>query len=69
MNKQEQEQQSLELTKENIAEWKAELRKEMLERHTIDRYDETLSDEDWLADYIGQTPDDVIDGETESWEE
>jgi hypothetical protein len=59
---------NIELTKENLKDWKAELRRMMWKQHRIGKYDETLLDEDWLQDFLGATPQDAIDAETECWE-
>jgi hypothetical protein len=57
----------MELTRYNLREWKALLRKEMFEQYEIDNYDETMSDEEWLSDWEGFTVQDVIDEEVSSW--
>jgi hypothetical protein len=58
----------MQLTKDNLVQWKEELRREMFEQYGINNYDKTYRDEDWLQDYLGFTPQDVIDGEVECWE-
>jgi hypothetical protein len=57
----------MELTKENLREWKALLRRKMAEQYDIANYDETMSDEEWLSDWEGFTVQDVIDEEVSSW--
>lgn len=50
----------MKLTKENIQEWKAELAK-LAEPHYGKDYDKCLSDEDYLNNYEGMTPQEAID--------
>jgi hypothetical protein len=57
----------MELTKENLREWKALLRRKMAEQYDIANYDETMSDEEWLKDWEGFTVQDVIDEEVSNW--
>lgn len=50
----------MELTKENIAEWKKELDKLMKDFVPADhKYSDCNTDETWLADYEGKRPEDV----------
>lgn len=57
----------LKLTKDNIEQWKAVLRSEMLRQYEIDEYDSTISDEEWLDIHEGETPQDAIDEEVSNW--
>lgn len=57
----------MKLTKENIKEWKAILKQEMASQFDVEDYDETISDEEWLDMYEGETPQDAIDDEVSNW--
>lgn len=60
-------ERELKLTKDNIEQWKAVLRVEMLRQYEIDEYDTTISDEEWLDMYEDETPQDAIDEEVSNW--
>ena len=55
----------LELTEYNLIAWKQELNIEALKRIDVPEFSENLSDEEWL-EYIGDTPEDMIDGEIDA---
>lgn len=56
------------LTKQNLPEWKQEVSKQMLEQHGVEDFGESTSDEDWLEQMEGGTPQDAIDTEVEYWD-
>ena len=58
----------MELTKENLPEWKAEVTKLMFEQHKVKDFGNCCSDEEWLEQMEGGTPQDAIDAEVEYWD-
>lgn len=50
----------LKLTKANLQEWKKELDRECIRRKLGYKLSETASDKDWLTDWLGDTPHDVV---------
>lgn len=58
----------MKLTKENIAEWKKDLDKKMLKKHGFKNYSSCLGDDQWIKDYLGSTPEDVIEAEEDCFE-
>ena len=59
----------MELTIENLQEWKANLKKLMFEKHGVKDFDTVCNDKEWLEDFLGGTPENAIDAETDYWEE
>ena len=51
---------SIELNRDNIAEWKRQLNNVMRIRAKIDGYAETCDDEQWIDLFEGNTPTDVF---------
>lgn len=49
----------MKLSKENIREWKTQLNKEASEIG-FKNYEESQSDEEWLEDFEGYTPSEVL---------
>ena len=60
--------ENLELTTENLQEWKANLGHLMFKQHQVKDFDKSFTDEELLRDYHGATPQDVIDAEVECWD-
>ena len=58
----------MELTKENLQEWKAELSRLMMEQHGVNDFGSSWKDKDWLDQMEGGTPQDAIDEEISYWD-
>ncbi len=57
------------LTKQNINEWLTELNEKMREKYQLEDYVNTISQNEWLEQYEGETVDDAIYEEISSFEE
>lgn len=57
------------LTNDNVKEWLLELSNQMLNKYNVKDFSNTLSESDWLEDYLGYTIQDTIDSEIQYWEE
>ncbi len=58
----------MELTVENLEEWKTEVTNLMFEQHEVKDFGNCCSDEEWLEQMEGATPQDAIDAEVEYWD-
>lgn len=56
----------MELTSENIIDWKLKLNIKMLLQIGVTNFSETLTNKEWLEMYIGDTVQDVIDNEVDA---
>lgn len=56
------------LTEDNLQEWKECLSKEMKEQHNVPDYGNTLSDNEWIKDYLGDDTQLAIEEEVECWD-
>lgn len=58
------------LTKENLSEWKAEVNKVMEQYGKFNnKWTKCLTDDDWLKDWEGYSPDEYVSEEISCWEE
>jgi len=60
--------EKLELTKENINNWKKQLDVEM-EKHHVTEFSKCNSDEYWIEEYEGCVVDEAVNDELECWDE
>lgn len=51
------------LKNDNLSEWKAELDRRMKLYAGMEKYSESLTDEEWLRDYKGTSAEEVADEE------
>lgn len=58
----------LKLTESNIDTWKQRFGAEINNHYGIPGYEQTLSDDDWLNQYLGYTVEEAVTEEVNSWE-
>lgn len=59
----------MELTKENLQEWKAELDRIMFTKYEVENYSQCKTDDEWLEDYLDRQPEDAESDEVQYWDE
>ena len=58
----------MELTEQNIKEWKAEVNRLMERYGTFFSWTDCLEDDDWIKDWEGFTPEEYVSEEIAQWE-
>jgi hypothetical protein len=64
--KRKRESDGMELTKDNLTEWKAAVDK-LMKKKTGMTLSETMCDKEWLDDCLGDTPEEVVETELSYW--
>lgn len=51
----------MKLEDSNIVEWKKKLDEAMMNAYGIEEYSKTMTDDEWLDEFIGFTPEETIE--------